>query len=403
MMSFQALVADDEYMIRRGIISFLNKSDDFEVVAEAEDGEMALELAMQHEIDVFFVDINMPFVNGFQFIEKLREFAPEALVVIITGYDSFDYARDALRLGAFEYLLKPLMEDVFEEMLQRVRERLINTDEQHKYLDWAKGMLEQNRDNLIAGFWQNLLAGRFTEAEITEQASYLGLTLPQRYTLTLIRLEYRRSFDVRDEWNDDLIYFVARNIAGEIFGDLENRNSCQDDYGNLVMIHPEIPREQLEGMLHESCRVLEHYAPVKCMGCSRNGVGYQELSEVYQEASAEVEQINGESGIIKEVKKCIEANYFAEDFSLQDAADSVNLSEQYLSKIFRKEMGITFIDYLTTVRIRKAVELFQDSELKVYEIAEKVGYSTQHYFSNVFKKKLGVSPAEYRKMLIEHK
>ena len=67
-MVFKALVADDEYMIRRGIIRFLKKYEDFEVVSEAEDGEEALELAKNHSIDIYFVDINMPFLNCLQYI-----------------------------------------------------------------------------------------------------------------------------------------------------------------------------------------------------------------------------------------------------------------------------------------------------------------------------------------------
>ena len=101
-MSFKVLIADDEYIIRRGIRSFLEQYEEFQVTAEAEDGEMALELARQEEIDVYLVDINMPFVNGLQFIEQLREIHPKALVVVITGYDRFEYAREALRLGTFE-------------------------------------------------------------------------------------------------------------------------------------------------------------------------------------------------------------------------------------------------------------------------------------------------------------
>ena len=134
-MVFKALVADDEYMIRRGIIRFLKKYEDFEVVAEAEDGEVALELAKKHSIDVYFVDINMPFLNGLQFIEKIKEIHPKALVVIITGYDSFYYARTALRMGVFEYLLKPIMEDKFQEMIEAVREELIREKNENKYLE----------------------------------------------------------------------------------------------------------------------------------------------------------------------------------------------------------------------------------------------------------------------------
>lgn len=69
-MNCKAMVADDEYIIRRGIISFLRKYEEIEVVAEAEDGEMALEIAQEEDIDIFFVDINMPFLSGLQFIEN---------------------------------------------------------------------------------------------------------------------------------------------------------------------------------------------------------------------------------------------------------------------------------------------------------------------------------------------
>ena len=72
-MGYKVLVADDEYIIRRGIISFLKQYSDFELAAEAEDGEMALELAKSISPDVYFVDINMPFLNGLQFIKKLKE------------------------------------------------------------------------------------------------------------------------------------------------------------------------------------------------------------------------------------------------------------------------------------------------------------------------------------------
>ena len=124
-MIFNALVADDEYLIRRGIISFLNKYEDFEIVVEAEDGEMALELAKKVPLDVCFVDIIMPFLNGLEFIRNLKEIHPRALVVIITGYDSFEYARTALRMEVFEYLLKPVMEDKFQVMMEAVKEKLI--------------------------------------------------------------------------------------------------------------------------------------------------------------------------------------------------------------------------------------------------------------------------------------
>ena len=94
---YKVLIADDEEIIRRGIAHFLKKDPDIQVVAQAEDGEMALEQAMEYHPDLLFVDINMPFLNGLDFIEKLKTVQPDALILVITGYDDFKYAQKALR------------------------------------------------------------------------------------------------------------------------------------------------------------------------------------------------------------------------------------------------------------------------------------------------------------------
>jgi two-component system response regulator YesN len=78
-------------------------------------------------------------------------------------------------------------------------------------------------------------------------------------------------------------------------------------------------------------------------------------------------------------------------------ADHMQVSPTYLSKLLKHETGASFVDYLTQVRIKKAIQLMNDPAEKIYEIAEKVGYSNQHYFSTAFKKVLGFSPMEYRR------
>lgn len=400
-MGFKALVADDEYMIRKGIIGFLEKHDNFEVVAEAEDGEMALEVALKEDIDVYFVDINMPFVNGLEFIGKLKEIRPKALVVLITGYDRFDYAQEALKLGAFEYLLKPIMEDTFEEMIKRVEKRLEEDISGNKYLKWAQAMLIQNRDNLINDFLHKTLEGRFTNEEIRERMKYLQMNVPEKFMVMVVQMEYQEAADVRRCWHDDLLFFVARNVGNEIFGELKRTGSCQDSYDNLVIISEDISKN--EARIEKYKELVEEYIPVKVDVVWECGNGYKELPDKYQEAINRLSETKGVSVVVQEVQQLIENNFSEKDFSLQDASDYVNLSPQHLSRIFKKEKGVTFIDSLTSVRIRKAIELFQDDELKMYDIAEQTGYATQHYFSNVFKKKLGVSPVEYRKIIRKEK
>lgn len=398
-MGYKVLVADDEYIIRRGIISFLRQYSDFELAAEAEDGVMALELAKDISPDVYFVDINMPFLNGLQFIKSLKEINPRAVVVIITGYDRFEYAREALKLGVFEYLLKPLMEGPFDEMMQRVRERLQREESEDKYLDWAKSMLAQNRTYLASNFLQRALEGHYTREEIMERSQYLNLLLPEPFTITVVSLEYQKMEDVKSTWNEDLLFFVAENIANEMFQGLVNPNSCQDRHGNLVVISKTVAPEIAEEQSETYCKMLESRLPVRSVVIQGNGDDYGALAETYETAVSRLKELETGSSVIKDVKFYIEDNYSREDFSFQDAADHVNLSVPHLSRMFRKEMGVTFIDYLTSVRIRKAIELLHNGELKIYEIAELTGYANQHYFSNVFKKNLGVSPAEYRRLI----
>lgn len=398
-MKIKALVADDEYMIRRGIISFLNRYEDFEVVAEAEDGEMALELAQECSADVYFVDINMPFLNGLQFIEKLKGLQPNALVVIITGYDNFEYAREALKLEVFEYLLKPIMEDNFDEMISRVREKFQKENNEKKYLDWAKHTLDQNRSYLASSFLQRALEGHFTVEEMEERFRYLGIDIPEEFVVTVVRLEHQKSVDFKEEWNDDLLFFVAQNVANEIFNSLDSLRSCQNDYGDLIVLSQQSKRQ--EEQLQQYCDLMENRISIKCLVVQKEGTGLENLPDVYQKAVSQLEETVGIPSVIKDVMAYVEQNYWREEFSLQEAADYVNLSMQYMSKLFRKEMGVTFVDYLTSVRIRKSIDLFQDEDLKIYEIAERVGYATQHYFSTVFKKNLGVSPAEYRRKMKE--
>ena len=405
-MRYRALVADDELMIRRGIVSFLKKYEDFEVVAEAEDGEMALEMAMEQEIDAYFVDITMPFLNGLEFIRELKKVQPGALVVIITGYDLFEYAREGVSLGIFDYLLKPIQEEVFDDLIKRARVVLMENSKEvlaKRYLGWAKEKLVENREHLISDFLKKTLDGRLTVDEIEQECDYLHLEIPHRYHLFLLKLDYQKNDDIKQSWNEDLLFFAAQNVAKEIFATLSCETSCQDDYGNLVLL---VEREEtsnkeeslkIEGKIKQYQQFLASCMPVKCSVIWESASGIGELSGVYQAAVQKIRRLRGIPEVISSILQIAEENYQREELSLQDIAGEVNLSIPYLSKLFRKEMGCTFVDYLTDLRIRKAIELLHDDSMKMYEIAERVGYASQHYFSNVFKKKMGISPIDYKR------
>lgn len=396
-MKYNVLVADDEYIIRRGIIRFVCKYEELEIVAEAEDGEAALEMLGNNQIHLAFVDINMPFLNGLGFIRRLKELSPETLVVIITGYDDFEYAREAIRLNVFEYLLKPVMEQPFDEMIKRVLKKLNEETDASRYLDWARQTLEQNKHVLAADFLEKWLDGHLSDEEARERIRYLDLKFPENYLLIYVHLQYRDVAQMENEWDDDLLYYATQNIGNEIYNDLQGITTIQNSAGDLIAITADCADAE-EKRLHFKKNV-EKILPVKAWILQEKGTGQETFPEVYRALSKEIEQLKGCSSTVQSVKDVIERRYREEDFSLMDAAEELHLSPQHLSRLFHKEMGITFIDYLTRVRIRKAIDLFYQEDMKMYEIAENVGYATQHYFSSVFKKNMGVSPAEYRKSI----
>ncbi|MDR2900052.1 MAG: response regulator [Treponema sp.] len=246
---YKVLIAEDEERIRMGLAKLVGTDSELQVCALADDGKKALQAVHKENPDILLVDINMPFLNGLSFIEELGDAARNAVIIIITGYDNFKYAQRALRLGVFEYLLKPLEDDVFFDALRRAKVYLENVKK-------------------------------------------------------------------------------------------------KSEYGNIL--------EQLADKTNLPPLVLR-------------------------------------------TKKFIEQHCHDPLFSFQGAAEELNISPQHLSRIFRQEAGITLMDYLSQARVRRAEVLLLNTDMRMYEIAEQVGYTSQHYFSSAFKRILGTSPAEYRK------
>ena len=100
---------------------------------------------------------------------------------------------------------------------------------------------------------------------------------------------------------------------------------------------------------------------------------------------------------IKEAIGYITKHFHEESLSVQEIADAISLSATHLSRVFKIATGDTIWDYLTKLRIRKACHILRTSNVKIYEVAEMVGYTSPQYFSQVFQKQIGVKPLDYRK------
>ena len=213
---YKVLIADDETIIRWGIKSFVEQDPAFRVAAMAEDGADALEKARECSPDLVFVDVNMPIMNGLDFIAALRKEQPDALAVVVTGYDEFEFARKALRLGVLDYILKPIMEDAFFDLLRRAKETLDSRSRKTRYMEWAEEQIEQSRDSLTERFFAQWTGGKLDDAEVREQIRNLELRLPEVYTVLVMELRGDAAREDSGEGDSGRLSRLCRDAAEEL-------------------------------------------------------------------------------------------------------------------------------------------------------------------------------------------
>ncbi|HOJ99266.1 MAG TPA: response regulator [Termitinemataceae bacterium] len=416
---WKVLIADDEPKIRRGLRSLLEKLDSsLEVVAEAEDGEAAYELALTTNPDILFIDIRMPFMDGLELIQRLSEYSNQWIIIIVTGHDEFDYARRAISLQVFEYLLKPVDPEVLKKTLDLAKQELSLRRETNRYISWARNQLEQNRDSLREAFLRDLVEGKLSRTDVGEGCRFLGIQFPQHPAILLVQVEERiMSVGTIQIGYRRLMMYAVKAIVEEFLG--RGALVFIDGQENVVAI-TEGPEESLtarlpslEAAIYEATHqrpllVLVSGSPLeRSFHSNGNGASsatlhgedtypYSQLQELYEEAQEELEKKLSTQPLVLLAQNYIERNYPYPELSLEETAQELEVSPGYLSRLLKRATGYSFVEYLCRVRIKHALQLMENPALKIYEIAEQVGYRSQHYFSRAFKQVLGISPIEYK-------
>ncbi len=395
---YRVLIAEDEERIRTGLAKLIGADPDFQVCALAENGKTALHLAREEGPDLLLVDINMPFLNGLTFIEELGEAAKNAVILIVTGYDNFEYAQKALRLGVFDYLLKPIEDDTFFSALGRAKAYLENRRRKSEYLEWARQEMDRNRRMLTDLFLRRWLNNEYLFSEAEEYLRFSDIEIPLPYLITVIHITGNENAEYHEQgWNETLLYFAAEGIVLEFFSPWGTTLSCRTDRGDMAVISSVPGGNNLDDLIRDIHRNLPDQLPLKVDLEYGQGESPDALPSVYGEVLERLTEKASLPPVVSRAKQYIEQHCHDPLFSLQGAAEDLHISPQHLSRIFRHETGMTLMDYLSRARIRRAGALLLSTDMKMYEIAERVGYTSQHYFSSAFKRVLGISPAEYRK------
>lgn len=406
---YRLLIVDDEPMIVEGLKAYILTADyPFSAVDTASNGREALEQMEKQPPDMLITDIRMPQLDGIGLLSAVREREWGTKVIVLSGYNDFEYVRSMAVLGIENYLLKPVNE---EELYATVSATLKKLDNEQ-----ALQMKEQlNADLIRENIINRWLYGSIGENELIERAEFLDFTLEAAsYQPCIIRLlgtnedkdpALLRRFQelCRQILSRNSSCYYARNYAGDIIAVycLDETDSPEDSFSILLNQCLETVKISFLSVLM-SC----WEAVWKIIGRSppASGKPYGAVSTWILLQPEKPQQQKRRSPTPPSPFSLRLAQYVLEhydqDLSLKTLAVHFKGNAAYIGQIFKRDMHKSFSDYLKDVRMEKAKELLENSSLSAKDIAVKVGFQNVTYFSTVFKKETGLSPAEYKRAFL---
>lgn len=539
---YRILLVDDESQIRIGLKKKISWEDaGFTLCGEAANGKEALQAIEELQPDLVITDIRMPVMNGIDLLNACKEKHKNIKLIVISGYDEFEYVKEAMKCGAQDYLLKPVIRKEMQELLQSIYSELEQRKEDKERERQLRNDLDDSLQQLREHFWLRLVRSDNDESrpQIYQEASRLGLeglingqarllfatvkirdtrhseelkspdallllaffllsreliemrgtegqghvfrnpannsllhlvlhiddfgleeaerwlkTDYQNQINSLLKIrsvigigepvkgvgELRKGFlssqlkwlqsmpahnhknlDSHDDRNEETFEF-SNQMERQLASSLEEGNTEAFNKHLISIFHGETPMnlQQLSMLCLRMLLFMEQFS-------QRRGIRLEKVQHMLwglpesiwrldkpehamnyiillgQEIMDKLQKAAPSSGneIIEEIQLYLHDHYASEDVSLSKLANRFHLHYTYLSELFKKQTGQNYSDFLKNLRIEKAKELLGDPLLQVSDITELVGFVNPNYFSQVFKKTVGVSPNEYRQRMTE--
>ncbi|QBE97760.1 putative response regulatory protein [Blautia producta] len=529
---YRIVIADDNEFSRKALVTLIPWEEIGCVICgEADNGNTACELISREKPDIALLDIRMPGLTGLEVVEKLNDMRQDCIYIMITAYDDFSYVQKGLKLGVFDYVLKPVVDSELRKILDKAIEKIKKTKEKNREVETLKSqsddyfakLKESSRElkgKLLgdgingymhsAGRLQEILGqeGRFRDFSLMLLSMDMENGKDVRPVDAFILEEQRilerceRFFPVRTvfSWEKDgfavlVVYdkvmlakdynIVSVKMANEIWRENEaagfhiciSISNCSKNIEELPDLFEETIFARDSRFFLENKTVV-HYKSLKSKSVSNEYECMKKLEELYQACRQtpgqimeylnefleqfqtdeifEIEYIKNiliqaaimmthfysqslknfssvisVEDIIRELsgmpsiheafdwmrnfaqrlqEECnsrdnksaqtrrildyLNRNY-STHISLQDVADYMGISGAHVCRILKNDTGETFVSLLNKIRIMAAIRLLKSGEMKVYEIAEAVGFSNYAYFYQLFKKETGSSPKDY--------
>lgn len=413
----RVLLADDEPLVLIGMQSMLDwNALGYELVGTARNGGEALEKIDELQPDIVVSDIRMPVLDGLQLAARVHEqYGPLPVFIMLTSYEEFDYVRRSMGLGAVDYLIKmDLTADGLREALERARTAIEKEKALRAPAPPAPGSLESYHER----FFIQLYSGAFPNDEVIRTyCRELGLK-PDAAAYTAVIANIRNR-DLTPEQQVALSAGVTRMAADILPKYLRCQVTGMDlrHFNVLLLLDSRTGWEEtLAPILQKVNDILYKYfsttlwwavgAPTSVLHHIPKSqktafsvlplLSEQEPIVFYRDEAST--PLDHRARIVAEVQDYIRKNP-DKKLSLNDVAAVFNFSPGYLSQLFSQNGEASFVEFVTETRIAAAKELMASTDLKIYEISERLGFESAFYFSKVFKKIEGMSPRSYLRKL----
>jgi len=526
---YKILLADDEGIVIESLTFMIKKEYGDECqICSAKTGRSVIELAESFRPDIAFMDIQMPGINGIEAMKEIREFSANTQFIVMSAYDKFDYAKEAINLGVLDYLNKPadkstimgalkkamqvidgerkkrsedlMIKEKMETVVPILQNGLIQDLLFHEYFDENienfKNLLGLTEDYgymavIICG--EELIGNYLTGAvpasiklsnmhrdirimaedyfpgiigaamankvpilmpyadskmtynqrtEVIEKARGFAGKLTERYGIAFrigigSVMQLRRISASYQEAINSLVQSTASvahvddapmlceyeedypiDVENELFEMLEKGN-VEETIKQANLFFDWMETTQRDYLPDVRLKTLEFALWAEHVAYSTAGLSYHfrgrgaylpevnEMSDLAtlrqwfvgkfkESANAIARKYEQQSmTMVQRAKQYIGENY-SKDISLDDVSREVDISPYYFSKVFKEEVGSSFIEYLTTMRMEEAKRLLKESDMSMKEICMKIGYADPNYFSRNFKKYEGITPTEWK-------
>ena len=396
---FNLIICDDEIYAREKIKSSIKWKDfDFNVVGMFSNGADALEMIRKSKVDIVLSDIKMPVLDGIELVKILHEEFPHIKVILFSAFRDFSHAKAAVHYHVFDYILKPINYSELYDSFKNLHD-ILAAKMNHAHFPPQDILTQRNE--------------YFSEA-IVSKKNLEQLSLSLKNTDANVNLTDCRCAHIRilpdnldTLLNKDWKYgtLALNNIFSNIISPETNyayypilaiRNNVIEIFAIQKQDISDAAFEQdIHSFCKESTDKLYSVALIKaefkiCQLCSN--ITELKIEDTF--LSANLQNDDG-SDMFAQIIELINNNYM-DDISLDYLASKLYVNPFFISRLFKKNLNDNYINYLTKVRIEKAKQLLACTDLKISLIGEKVGYKIGPYFYKVFKKNVGVSPAQYR-------